>query len=277
MPEPIRLAVTADLHYDSRGKLTPPELVAAEAERIREAKPDALIIAGDLGHGLDNINACLDAFAGFDVPIGVTWGNHDIWRDKRSGHSSMELWSELLPEALKRVGMVDLEREVMRVGDVGIAGSIAWYDYSAIDPDFKMPRNALVAMKPLVHADAYWIDWHLNDPTFAGLVGEDFNSRLAGLAQDDSLRAIVVVTHVLLLEEQMLRKPGDRAWGVGNAFFGNLTLGEGVLALPKVRAVISGHTHVGREATVERKGMPPIVTHVVPSDYGRPAHVIVAV
>ena len=46
----------------------------------------------------------------------------------------------------------------------------------------------------------------------------------------------------------MCRKPNNRDWGFSNAYFGNLTLGAQVLERQKVSHVISGHTHVGRNA-----------------------------
>jgi hypothetical protein len=47
-----------------------------------------------------------------------------------------------------------------------------------------------------------------------------------------------------------------------------------VLAVPKVRAGISGHTHVGRSGTVPRSADSdplPLPVAVIPSDYHAPA------
>ncbi|MGT5484965.1 hypothetical protein ACRWFD_26340, partial [Escherichia coli] len=50
-----------------------------------------------------------------------------------------------------------------------------------------------------------------------------------------------------------------------------------VLACPKVAAIVSGHTHVGRDATVPHPAAPGSEIHVsvVPSDYGNPAYIVV--
>ena len=72
----------------------------------------------------------------------------------------------------------------------------------------------------------------------------------------------------------MVRKPGDERWGFSNAYFGNLTLGAGVLREPKVRAVVSGHTHAARRAEVRRPGGASVRAEVVGSDYGAPAFVL---
>ena len=88
----------------------------------------------------------------------------------------------------------------------------------------------------------------------------------------------MVVTHVPICEEQMCRKPGDRAWGFSNAYFGNLTLGRRVLAMPKVRVVVSGHTHIGREGVVTRPDvpdLPPVRVSVVDSEYNSPGYLVV--
>ena len=274
---PVRIAVTADLHYDPPGHLTAPHLVEVLVGRIRDDAPDAVIIAGDLAHGLDNFAACLALFDGFEVPVGVMVGNHDIWRDKDAGHSSAELWEMLLPEAVRRAGAIWLEEDVIRLGDVVILGSLAWYDYSAVDPGVRLPLEEVAKLKYFFNNDAIMIDWDRTDPDFAADLGKGLQDRLAGVSSDDDVRAVVVVTHVPLLEEQLLRKPHDERWSISNAYFGNLTLGHAVMAEPKVQFVISGHTHVGRQATVRRDGLPPIETRVVPSDYGRPARIIIEI
>jgi len=69
----------------------------------------------------------------------------------------------------------------------------------------------------------------------------------------------------------MCRKPNNRDWGFSNAYFGNLTLGHKVLARSKVTHVISGHTHVGRMATMELLPGRQVHACVIDSQYGRPS------
>lgn len=52
-------------------------------------------------------------------------------------------------------------------------------------------------------------------------------------------------------------------------------MGTAVARFEKVRTVVSGHTHCGRRGSVVREGAPPIEVHVVGSDYGAPAVVVV--
>ena len=99
--------------------------------------------------------------------------------------------------------------------------------------------------------------------------------KLARLEKDTSIRSVVVATHVPIFEEQMTRKPDNHRWELSNAYFGNLTTGAAVARFEKVRTVVSGHTHCGRRGTVVRDGAPPIEVHVIGSEYGKPAFVVI--
>jgi hypothetical protein len=68
----------------------------------------------------------------------------------------------------------------------------------------------------------------------------------------------------------MTRRPHDRDWAFSNAYFGNLTLGQKILARRKVTHVISGHTHVGRSARLALPDGRTIEARVLNSQYGRP-------
>lgn len=99
--------------------------------------------------------------------------------------------------------------------------------------------------------------------------------RTRQLEDDPTVHAVMVVTHVPIFRAQMLTKPGDRRWGISNAYFGNLTLGDRLIGIPKLRCVVSGHTHCGRDEIVERLGLPTLPVSVVASDYHRPAYVTI--
>jgi predicted phosphodiesterase len=273
----MRIAVTSDLHYDPRGYLTPPEKIRELARRIAAEVPDAVILAGDLAHGLASFGRCLDCFDNIVAPIGVIAGNHDIWFDRETSMGSNTLWEEALPRTTRDRGAVWLEHDILRVGGVAIVGSMAWYDYSAIDPGVQADPEVIARVKRQFNNDALWIDWNRDDRDVAHALGQSMLMRLRTACNDDSVRSVVVVTHVPILEEQMERRPHDRKWGFTNAYFGNLTLGRAVVREPKVRAVVSGHTHHAKNATRERTGAPPVGVCVVGSDYGSPDYVMVKV
>jgi hypothetical protein len=172
--------------------------------------------------------------------------------------------------------MIWLEDAVWRREDLAVVGTLAWYDYSAADPDLSSyPPEYFARHKGKYNNDANFIGWPWSDPAFAARLGDAFIARLMRQEADPAVRAIVVVTHVPLFEPQVPRKPGDLRWGMSNAYFGNLALGRRVLAARKVCAVVSGHTHAGRSALLPRPQVPDapaIALSVVPSDYGAPAY-----
>lgn len=269
-----RIAVTSDLHFDPEGHLTRPELVALLAARIAGERPDAVVLAGDLGHPFPNFVGCLETFGSIEAPVAVLAGNHDVWHDP-AGASSQELWDDRLPDAVRQLGMIWLEADTLRVGDIAIVGSLAWYDYSAAPEHLRFPDELYARIKNELVADADWIDWPWSDVEFADTLRTGLRSRLARVARDPAVRSIVVATHVPIFEAQIARKPGDHWWELTNAYFGNLTTGEVVEGFSKVRAVVSGHSHCGKRGIVPRPAVPPIDVHVVASDYGCPDIVLI--
>lgn len=269
-----RIAVTSDLHFDATGQLTAPTTIETLVAEIRASEPAAVVLAGDLGHPLDNFRGCLAAFRSLRVPVAVLAGNHDVWRDD-SGFGSRELWGHGLADATREAGAIWLEGTELRVDDVAIVGSLGWYDYSGAPEHLRYPDEHFARIKGSLNNDAEMIDWPWTDVEFAWLLRQGLVSRLARLEKDDSVRALVVATHVPIFEAQMTRKPDNHEWELSNAYFGNLTTGAAVARYAKVRVVVSGHTHCGRRGIVQRAGAPPIDVRVVDSEYGRPAFVVV--
>jgi predicted MPP superfamily phosphohydrolase len=270
----MRLIVTSDLHYDSRGYLTQPAQIRALAEEIAGLGPDAVILAGDIAHGLDDFSACVGCFSGLSCPVGVIAGNHDLWRDKERKISSQDLWTTHLPAVTRQQGAQWIEEDTLCVDGVALVASVAWYDYSAVDPTVQLSRDTLALLKRRLNNDATWIDWSHTDPDFAQTRRESVVRRLRRAEDDPTIRASVLVTHVPVLEEQMQRKPHDPTWGASNAYFGHLTLGDEILGFAKLRAVLSGHTHGGMQATRARGALSPLEVRVVTVDYGAPGYTL---
>ncbi len=270
----MRLAVTSDLHFDFVGHLTRPEAITAMVVQIARSQPDAVVLAGDIAAGFAAFEACLAQFEGLGIPVGVVAGNHDLWRDNELGMSTEKLWGGALEKAAEDAGLVWLESHPIRVGDVAVVGSMCWYDYSAVDAAVRMTPDELARAKNSLNGDGRHMDWARTDPDFAAELERELLRKIDVQQSDPSVRSVAVVTHVPLLEEQMTRKPADHRWGTSNAYFGNLTTGRAVMERSKVKAIISGHSHVGHEAIVERPRLDPVLTHVVPSDYGTPKFVL---
>lgn len=262
----VNLAITADLHLP----ITRPEQVAAIADEMAAFKPDAAVLAGDLAESLDELERCLTLFKErLRCSIWVLAGNHDLW--VRRSSDSKGVWLDRLPRAVAAAGCQYFEGQSFIINDTAVAGTIAWYDYSSADPSVQGSAVTFAQHKFEFNNDALLIDWEWSDPEFAAMVSGPFLATLDRLQADPKVSRIVVVSHVPLLEEQMHRNPADQRWAFTNAYFGNLTLGRQVLARSKVTHVLSGHTHIGKTAHVERAGMRSIDTRVLAADYKAPA------
>jgi 3',5'-cyclic AMP phosphodiesterase CpdA len=261
----VKLAVTGDLHLP----ITSSTVMATLAREAAVFAPDALIVAGDMAESLPYLRRCLDILTSLvTCPVWVLPGNHDLWCREAA---SRRLWEELLPRAVAAAGCHWLEGTAFVLNGVAVAGTIAWYDYSAADPSIQVSTEAFARNKGHFNADARFLDWPWSDPEFAALAAGPFLATLDRLEADPSVRQTVVVTHMPLLECQMCRNSRDQGWAFSNAYFGNLTLGWQVLERKKVTHVLSGHTHVGREASLQRKDGRAIEARVLASDYRHPA------
>lgn len=265
---PVKLAVTADLHLP----ITTADRLESLAAEMAAFTPDALVLGGDLAESLDDLEHCLTLFKErVPCPVWVIPGNHDLWVRRTS--DSRGLWLERLPRTVAGAGCHWLEGTAFVLRGIAVAGTVAWYDYSAADPSVRASPETFAQQKYKFNPDALLIDWEWSDREFAEMVATPFLATLDHLESDPAVRHVVVVTHVPLLEEQMCRRPDNKDWAFSNAYFGNLTLGRQVMARRKVSHLVSGHTHFGRTASVARPDAPPVDVRVVPSDYEKPAWV----
>jgi 3',5'-cyclic AMP phosphodiesterase CpdA len=266
-----RIVVTSDLHLG----ITSVDQIRALVERIAGEQPALTVLAGDIGEPFEQFVACLDLLRGLPGEVAVLAGNHDVWStDGR--HRSQDLFERLLPRATRDAGMLWLEDDDWQRDGLLVAGSMAWYDYTAADPGLPAhPVEYWADLKRRFHPDARYIDWPWTDLEVAARLGDGLCARVVRAEGEVAVWGIAVVTHVPIFEQQMLRKPWDTRWGATNAYFGNLTLGQRLRDIAKLRYVLSGHTHVGREGRVERAPLAPLPVVVVPSDYGKPAYVAV--
>jgi 3',5'-cyclic AMP phosphodiesterase CpdA len=263
----VKLAVTSDLHLP----ITSSAAIAELAREIAAQEPDSLVVAGDVGESLADVRRCLSLLKQLvECPIWVLPGNHDLWA---RGASSRRLFEELLPQTVAEADCHWLEGKAFVLHGVGVAGTIAWYDYSAADPHVREPPRVFAENKRYFNMDANFIDWSWSDMEFAERVAGPFLAALDRLEADPAVRQTVVVTHVPLLECQMCRDSGNRDWAFSNAYFGNLTLGQKVLTRRKVTHVISGHTHVERAGRVPLPDGRVIDARVLASEYRSPVWV----
>ncbi len=242
----MKIVATADLHFHPRWA----KALTRLARDIHDERPDCLIVAGDVGHPLHHFRQGLALFADIPCPRLALAGNHDLWSS--GDHTSETLWNGVLAEAAHQAGFAWLDGEVRRLGSLGLCGTLGWYDYSARDPRLELADQDYYINKGMFNNDGNFVDWAWADQEFAAAVLAGFQERLAGLCQDPAIGQIVVATHVPPFEQNMVRKEDDFAWTFGNAFFGNLTLGQAILSCPKVSHVISGHSHHGGRWQIPR-------------------------
>lgn len=259
------IAFTSDLHLG----ITTENALAELADEMRAARPDALILGGDIGEGSAAFARALELMADVAPKRGYVPGNHDVW--SREGWSTSELYTQRLPEIAREHGYDGLKDVSWRFGTLAVVTSMAWYDYSAIDKAFAAEDSETIARrKHEFNNDARFVTWPWDDVAMAKKLRAGVEQRLVDLERDPRIRRIVVATHVPILEEQMLRKPGDSEWGFSNAYFGHLRLGAVVARFRKVTDVVSGHTHAEQDAVIERAGMPAIRVRVNGGSYGNP-------
>lgn len=252
--------ITSDLHLG----LDPLVSIQFLKDKIVQHDPAVIIIAGDIGESVKNFRACLSLFSYVKCPVGVMIGNHDLYAyDKK--YPSEELWTKVLPRIVKKLGLVWMEEENIVINGTAFIGTIGWYDYSS--KTLKVSDRFYEEEKGVFVSDGNYIDWLRSDTEFAAELLKRLIGRLEKAQENPAVRRIVVVTHVPLFKEQMVRHGSDNPYA--DAYFGNFTMGKEVLKFSKVTKVISGHTHRKVDRMVGN-----IRVQVVPSDYFKPAFVI---
>jgi 3',5'-cyclic AMP phosphodiesterase CpdA len=250
----IQIAVTADLHWGSnlRGDEATRQLVA----HLQEQRPQALIVAGDIGAG-ERFADCLALFAPLECQKFLVPGNHDIWvveNDPRG--DSLHVYQEHLPRVCEEQDFHYLDQSPAFLSDVDLAlvGSINWYDYSwSIDllrqrlPDWEKRLRTKVFSRGR-HNDARYVRMAWDDVEFTRQLVDVFEGQLQR-ALDQAASAIVVTHHPPFYGLSFPRtgEPSTDAL-LWDAFAGNRAL-EDVLSrhADRIPFAFCGHTHRERE------------------------------
>ncbi len=173
-------------------------------------------------------------------------------------------------------GFVWLEDETVRMGAVGICGTLAWYDYSARASYLPWAADDYRGLKKLVNHDADYVDWPWSDRAMARYLAKRFTARLAGLEADAAVQQIVVVTHMPIFDSALPDYPQSEIYSLQRAYLGNFTLGELVRQSSKVTHVVSGHLHRhGAWAVAGAFGQ--IDFRVIGSQKGQPAAALLTI
>ncbi len=260
----MKLLVTSDLHYNvARSRAG----VLRLAEEVCATPADALLVLGDVaGQDLGILREALGLFDGFAGRKLFVCGNHELWAPP--GGSSLERLEAQVPAICREAGFHPLDLEPVVIGEVGLVGSVAWYDYSyrperlGIPLRFYQAKTApgaagrieahmhLLADSSDVPAEslamgARWMDGqHVHLPMSDEQFCEQLLARLAAhlAAIEPRCRTIVAGLHHVPFAE-MVPQASDPSWAFAQAFLGSPRFGAVLLACPKVAVMLCGHAH----------------------------------
>lgn len=264
----MRLLVTADLHYNHpRSRKLADELI----ERMNAESADVLLLVGDTAAADgDALERCLARFT-FAGPRLFVAGNHELWTE---GDDSYAIYQTRLPSRLAALGWRWLEAEPFVVGDVGIVGSVGWYDYSFAQPSLGIPRRFYASkispgaaerfaeFAPLLQDaddlspaareivarwnDGRYVKLHRTDEGFLHELLEKLQTQLQSLAP---VRQVIAAVHHLPFR-QLLPPPHNAQWDFAKAYLGSEAIGQTLLRHPNVTHVLCGHSHLPMELDV---------------------------
>lgn len=254
MAQQLQLAFTADLHWGHGGRGE--EATRQLASFLHEHPPDVLVLAGDIGTGL-NFAECLQLFSELPCRKTLVPGNHDLWVRPNALRDSLQLYQQDLAEISRQCGFQYLDQEPLYLPEAGLAlvGSINWYDYSWSEEDLRRQypgEESRLYTKFFMrgrHNDVVFVRWPLDDRGFTSQVVTTLQQQLVA-ALERVERAIVVTHHPPLTGISFPQKPpplslDDLLW---KAFGGNRAMEELLTRhASRIAFAFCGHTHRERE------------------------------
>lgn len=283
----MRLLATADIHYNHpRSRPLAERLI----DQLNVIDADVLLVVGDsaVAEG-DDLERCLSRFT-FAGPKLFVPGNHELWT---RGSDSYAILTRELPGRVKLLGWQYLPAEPFVRGEVGVVGSLGWYDYSFAPAHPAIPRRfyeakispgAAARFEEYAHllADssdippaAMEVMARWNDGKFVklGRPDEQFLEELMAV-MERQLRELAGVKHVVaavhhLPFAELLPPTRNAQWDFAKAYLGSPRMGELLLKFPNVRTVLCGHSHFPMEAMVG-----PIRAINIGSGYRAKQHVL---
>jgi 3',5'-cyclic AMP phosphodiesterase CpdA len=274
----MRLALTSDLHVDHHA-----EVIPLVAERVRALAPDVLIVAGDVSHKLETLEAALAGLRAAAPRLLFVPGNHDLWT-LPDAPTSRERYERDIPAVCARAGADAIGQAPVEIGGVVFCGVTGWYDYSLrnreLDGTFTLADYEKGQWGRLRWNDTARVVWpdddglELDAPAICAVQVAALEAQLA----DAGARPTVVVTHHLPFHGLVTSK-GEPPWDFINGFMGSERLGEAMLRAANVRAGVCGHTHFRKRVDVDgRAGRFTVETSPVgyPREYARMAGLTLA-
>ncbi len=250
----MRIATVSDLHVDFAENR---EAVVKLAVEIHRRQPDLVVIAGDVSHRNNHIEAALLAFQQVAPKVVYLPGNHDLWTEVPDARLIPELdtWRRYrveLRQLAEAKGAHYLPARPYLAGSVALVGTCGWYDYSLlaawlrdkIEPDALEQKT----LGGFTWSDARFTAFRhesgelMTDALVAQTMERELLAQLEEVDANPEVERIVVVTHHQPFYE-VVHRTGTLPWDYFNAFMGSAGLGEVIKSSKKVAAAVYGHTH----------------------------------
>ena len=269
----LRLLITSDLHYNITRSQLPARRLARQVLRVGG---DALVLVGDTA-GID-LGVFRDALGLFDEFKGVKLlvpGNHCLWRN--DGGSSLERYEHTLPDLARECGFTVLDAAPVTLGDVGLVGSIGWYDYTFAQASLGIPMEfyrlkvspgaaAYMGMDELVERHrptlsedvlSMGVRWTDGQYVRLGMSDEEFTARLADTLErqlaevSPRVSQIVAFLHHLPFA-QLVPEVRHRRVAFAAAYMGSGVFGQVLRQFHKITHVYCGHSHWHMQLRVDQ-------------------------
>ena len=233
----MKLGCISDIHIDVNRDFAVLELLA---QKVRDRRLDALVIAGDISNHYTTTLSFLDRFIPLaGVPVYFVPGNHDMWDQSGGVSDSHEIYRryQAHPACL-------IDRSVPLGDDWVLIGDIGWYDYSFGNPRYGYDAFSARKLGERTWLDSLYVRWNQPDPE----VHRDMLARLSARLRTLRGKKIVTVTH-MIAERYFIVPEGIGQWAYFNAFLGSKAYGE-LFERAHVRHSIMGHVHYRKRCTI---------------------------
>lgn len=256
--------------------------------RINVLQPDIVVLGGDNVEDIDSWNTFSTIYK-YHFPVTKTFfitGNHEYYDYRRSKlyniNKQMGLPliydSTIVPlssvhekyfQLCLRHGFIFLERQPTVINDILICGNSAWYDYS--NRPLETTEDEVQKAKEKFSNDGNMIIDNIGDLKFSKIQQDLLLKQIKN--KEKEVKKIFVFTHIPVLN--YVNNPD-----ISDSFFYNLTLGNKLVKIPKVRLIVSGHLHRRCEGVLEKKSKKNKITskinhYVNGADYDRPEALLI--
>jgi UDP-2,3-diacylglucosamine pyrophosphatase LpxH len=263
----MKIVYTSDLHIiDDRS------VSYTVISKIAIERPDYVVLGGDLVDFHRDWDNFLKTFATIldHTKICILLGNHDLWSLGTDTLREREDVYEHVYEKCQEYGITFLEEDPVIADKTLLCGSIAWYDYS-VKPE-ATNKEFLIINKKRFNNDGNYIHSRYSDIEYSDICQKKL---LKNIKKNQKLvDNIFVFTHVPILKECIVPAPPghkQHEWDMSNCYFFNLSLGDKIKKIKKIKMIISGHIHR------YTKGILPSGIHYATcgSDYQRPEILVI--